>query len=62
MSYSGTTSRLVTCHCKKEAIVVTSWKNGNVGRRFMGNDGYCKFLNGLTHPCVIELRKSYRDC
>ncbi|KAL8551141.1 hypothetical protein ACS0TY_000284 [Phlomoides rotata] len=55
MSHSSSTSRPVTCRCKNEAIVVTSWKNGNCGRRFHGcqlypNDGYCNFFKWIDPP------------
>ncbi|KAL8474227.1 hypothetical protein ACS0TY_030885 [Phlomoides rotata] len=43
------------CYCQREAAVATSWKNGNVGRRFYGcqkypNDGYCKFFRWIDDP------------
>ncbi|KAL8488121.1 hypothetical protein ACS0TY_024416 [Phlomoides rotata] len=59
--FSGA-STLVKCYCKREAIVVTSWKEGNVGRRFFGcaaypNIGYCKKFRWIDEPLCDRARE-----
>ncbi|KAL8528000.1 hypothetical protein ACS0TY_005711 [Phlomoides rotata] len=62
MANSSRTSTPVRCFCRKEAIVVTSSKDANVGRRFFGcenysNIGYCKFFRWIDQPMCERARE-----
>ncbi|KAL8466997.1 hypothetical protein ACS0TY_035902 [Phlomoides rotata] len=52
MSQSSGNPEQITCYCHRVAVTVTSWKEDNVGRRFLGcerypNKGYCKFFKWI---------------
>ncbi|KAL8547073.1 hypothetical protein ACS0TY_006701 [Phlomoides rotata] len=55
MSQSSQSSETTTCYCGLFPVTVTSWKNENVGRRFLGckrypMDGYCTFFKWVDTP------------
>ncbi|KAL6513934.1 hypothetical protein OROHE_019390 [Orobanche hederae] len=54
-SQSSRSSRTTTCFCGRVPVIVPSWKEKNVGRRFLGcsrypDAGYCNFFQWFDPP------------
>ncbi|KAL8547397.1 hypothetical protein ACS0TY_006937 [Phlomoides rotata] len=62
MSHSSGSFVNLYCHCCRPAIMVTTWKGDNVGRRFYGcekylNPGYCNFFKWIDDLICDRARK-----
>ncbi|KAL8507117.1 hypothetical protein ACS0TY_017853 [Phlomoides rotata] len=62
MSQSSGTSQNLRCRCRRPAIMATTWKGDNVGRRFWGcgkypNPGYCDFFQWRDTPICDRARQ-----
>ncbi|KAL8506399.1 hypothetical protein ACS0TY_017327 [Phlomoides rotata] len=61
MSQINERENVAKCYCSIEAATVTSWKNANVGRRFLGcakypHSGYCRFFQRIE-PLMCDRAK-----